>query len=267
MIRAPHAAGTFYPSDPAELREFCQSRLQSEHPPSTVRAVILPHAGYVYSGKTACRVLASINVPESNFLIGPNHWGRGSDFSLASRGQWQTPLGQISIDSETAAAVLEGCPGIEDDSSAHAEEHSLEVLLPLLQIKNPALKILPLVVGTSNLARAREVAGELGNFFAARPGPMLTVVSSDMSHYEDDAATRKKDRYALDAILNLDDAALARVVREYRITMCGFVPVYMLLLMKDALGLRRAALVDYRTSADATGERDSVVGYAGFIFE
>jgi len=96
---------------------------------------------------------------------------------------------------------------------------------------------------------------------------VTVVISNDMSHYEPDVITRAKDRFALEAIVNLDAEALARSVRTHRITMCGFVPVYMLLVMAAKIGIRKAKLVDYRTSADATGDRSRVVGYAGFIFE
>jgi AmmeMemoRadiSam system protein B len=141
------------------------------------------------------------------------------------------------------------------------------VELPLLQVRNPDVKILPMVVGTADLARAEQVALALGMWLEGLPEKPLVVVSSDMSHYESDETTRRKDRYALEAIQALDGKALARAVHEQRVTMCGFIPAYMLLIMKEALGIRSARLVDYRTSADASGDTSRVVGYAGFIFE
>ncbi len=200
-------------------------------------------------------------------MIGPNHRGLGSDFSIYAAGQWETPLGTIPIDSDLASRFLKAGREISEDPSAHALEHSLEVLLPLLQLKNPSLRIVPLIVGTMNLEAAKEVALACAEVLALEENQVLVVVSNDMSHYESDEATRKKDRYALEAIQHLDGAALIRAAREYRITMCGLVPVYMLLAMSQKLGIRKGTLVDYRTSADASGDYDRVVGYASFIFE
>jgi hypothetical protein len=221
----------------------------------------------MYSGETACRVLSQIPVPKKNFLMGPNHGGMGSPFALFASGEWKTPLGSVPIDSDLASGLLEISHDLRCDEEAHRMEHSLEVQIPFLQTKNPDLRIVPLIVGTLDLDMAREVALTCGDFIAGSSEPILVVVSSDMSHYESDRAARKKDSYALQAIENLDEETLVHAVEKYNITMCGFVPVYMLLVMKDLLGIQKATLVDYRTSADASGDFDRVVGYAGFIFE
>ena len=267
MIRKPAVAGTFYPSNLRELRQFLDEHLKPVPAPIPAKAVVLPHAGYIYSGVTASLVLSRVLVPETVFLIGPNHRGLGADFALFSKGEWQTPLGRVPIHEELAAKLLEASHDLQVDTQAHALEHSLEVEIPLLQFRNPALRIAPLIVGTLNIEAAREVALAAGDVLASLHDQPLTVISTDMSHYEPEEATRKKDRYALEAIQSLDAEALLRVVKDYRITMCGLVPVYMLLVMKEALGLQKATLVDYRTSAEATGDLERVVGYAGFIFE
>ena len=229
--------------------------------------MILPHAGYVYSGETACRTLSRVRVPEKNFLIGPNHRGIGSEFAVFPEGKWETPLGPVLLDAGLGAAMCGASHHLHADEEAHFREHSLEVLVPFLQTKNPSLKILPLLVGTLDFGAAREVALACGEVLAAHPERVLVVISNDMSHYGTDKATRKKDAYALRAIENLDAEALVKAVREHDVTMCGIVPVYMLLVMQERLGIKKATLVDYRTSEDATGDRDRVVGYAGFIFE
>ncbi len=267
-IRKPCAAGTFYPQDPQDIRAFAEPRLVSDESARFVRAVILPHAGYIYSGETACRVLSRIRVPNDLFLIGPNHRGTGFPFALTAQGEWETPLGRVPIHSELSSRLLEMAHGLTRDQEAHRFEHSLEVEIPLLQIKNEGIRIVPLIVGMLDLEASREAALACGECLQGySKESLLVVISNDMSHYESDASTRKKDQYALRAIENLDEEALAKAVVQHNITMCGFVPVYMLLVMKDLLGLRKATLVDYRTSADATGDRDRVVGYAGFIFE
>lgn len=267
-VRKPHVAGSFYPANSSELRQFCQTHLTSAVQPRKARAVILPHAGYIYSGKTAGLVLSRVSIPENVFLIGPNHFGSGSPFALVSKGQWETPLGQVSIETRFAAEILKAVPQIQADEPAHRYEHSLEVEIPFLQVKNPAVKIIPLIVGTLDLESARQTALALGDCLAGRPADSwLIVISTDMNHYESDEATRKKDRFALDAIENLDAGGLVRAVRNHRITMCGFVPVYMMLVMAGKLGIKKAELVNYTTSAEASGDTDRVVGYAGFVLQ
>ncbi len=267
LTRKPHVAGSFYPSEPSELANYCQSRLVPSSSEMRARAVILPHAGYIYSGEVACGVLSRVKVPEKNLLIGPDHRGYGSDFSLFGEGEWQTPLGNVPIEKPLARAVLEISRDIEKNEEAHRFEHSLEVLVPFLQTKNQNLKIVPVIAGTLNFQLAREVAILIAEMLVTKKEDILVVISNDMSHYAEDSATRKKDRYALDAIENLDAAALLKAIREHDITMCGMVPVYMLLAMHEKLGVQKASLVDYRTSAEVTQDRQRVVGYAGFIFE
>jgi MEMO1 family protein len=267
QIRQPHVAGTFYPSDPEELRQYCDTHLKPQAPRISAKAVILPHAGYLYSGKTAAKVLGAVEIPESVFLIGPNHFGQGAPFALASRGVWHTPLGEVSVDEALAQGLLAACDDLQPDADAHLFEHSLEVEVPFLQALKPQLKILPLIIGTLDLLAAKQAAFACGRYLASLDVRPLVAASTDMSHYESDAATRQKDRFALDAISNLDEDALVKAVKEHRITMCGFIPVYMLLVMKAFLGIEKATLVDYCTSADATGDYDRVVGYAGFILE
>lgn len=265
-VRKPHVAGDFYPAQPETLQKLLADFLEPKAPLKHSSAVILPHAGYIYSGKTAGQVMRQVQVPDVCFLIGPHHRGEGSPFALFADGAWETPLGRVPIDRDFAAGLLEASHDLTPDSEAHQREHSLEVEVPFLQYRNPKVKIVPLVLGTLNLDRVREVALSLIEFLKSRSG-FLIVASSDMSHYESDAATREKDRHALQAIEALDEEALARAVVNFRITMCGFAPVYMTLILAKALGARRAALVNYTTSAEVSGDYDRVVGYAGFIID
>ena len=267
QIRKPHVAGSFYPSNASEIGRFCSAHLAPFESKIKARAVILPHAGYIYSGALACKVLSQVEIPSKVLLIGPNHRGYGSDFALDANAQWETPLGRVPVDGETSAALLESSQNLRKDADAHAFEHSLEVLVPLLQACEAPFKMVPLIVGTLDQKASRQAAEEMGKVLAGRKESLLVAVSSDMSHYEPEDVTRAKDRYALDAILNLDEAALLQAVKKYKITMCGVMPVYMMLVMKESLGIRKATLVGYSTSGDVTGDRERVVGYAGFIFE
>ncbi|MFA6599868.1 MAG: AmmeMemoRadiSam system protein B [Candidatus Omnitrophota bacterium] len=267
QIRKPHVAGSFYPADPSELREFFDTSFHSAPNPVRAKAVIVPHAGYVYSGQTAANVFSRVEVPAQVVLIGPNHHGMGAEFAVDPDGIWETPLGRVEIAAPLAKQLLAHSSSLTADSPAHAFEHSLEVIVPFLQKRNPSVQIVPLLLNTLNLARVRRTALECARVIAESGGDILLAVSTDMSHYESDEATRHKDPFALRAIENLDAEALACAVKDHRITMCGFVPVYMLLAMHEILHFEKATLVDYRTSADASGDYERVVGYAGFILE
>ena len=267
LIRKPHVAGSFYPSDASELRGFFESIFQPVRQQIAAKAVILPHAGYVYSGKTAAAVVSRAQFPSAVLMIGPNHHGIGEEFALYPEGEWETPLGCSAVDSDVTKKMLARSAYLSADEEAHACEHSLEVLLPFLQKAAPRIRIVPLLINTFNLKRAKAVALDCAEVLASSGAPVSVAVSTDMNHFESDAMTRQKDRYALEAIGNMDEEALAASVKEHRISMCGFVPVYMLLTMRSLLGFHKATLVDYRTSGEATGDTQRVVGYAGFIFE
>ena len=133
LIRRPHVAGSFYPSDPPELRQYCEERLCLSGPGKTVKAVVLPHAGYVYSGDTACLVLSKVKVPDTVFLIGPNHFGQGASFAIYAEGAWETPLGKVPVESEIAADLLKASRQLQSDPAAHSAEHSLEVIVPFFK--------------------------------------------------------------------------------------------------------------------------------------
>lgn len=269
MIRKPHVAGSFYPSDRSELAQYCDLHLKPDADLRRAKAVLLPHAGYFYSGLTACKVLSKVNVPSRVYLLGPNHRGIGSDVSVYGEGAWHIPTGNIETDLTRAEALHASCPDVAIDPAAHMYEHSLEVLVPLLYSRNSKISLVPIVINTLDIEKAAKIAGKIAPVIAADllNGDSLIVVSSDMSHYDSDEATRKKDRYALDAIEQLDSRALVRAVKDHRVTMCGYVPVFMLLEMKQVLGITKATLISYSTSAEASGDTSRVVGYAGFVFE
>ena len=263
-VRKAHAAGSFYPREPDALRDYLRHQLTPKDPAVNVRAVIVPHAGYLYSGQTAGEVFCRVKVPSTALILGPNHRGEGADFALYPEGSWETPLGPVGINRDFAAGLLKASDDLCSDPRAHEKEHSLEVEVPFLRYLNPKVEIVPLAIGTTDFDRVRRLAFSVLEFLKAQPD-FLIVASTDMSHYESDEATRKKDRYALEAIEALDAEALVKAARQYFISMCGIVPVYLALLLAKGLGAQKAELINYRTSADANQDRERVVGYAGFI--
>ena len=268
MLRSPAVAGLFYSSSAEALAdEVARCMDDSVHPQPAIAAVS-PHAGLMYSGLVAGSVYSRLALPETVILIGPNHTGLGPAVSVYPDGAWQMPGGAVSIDRDLARQILARCPQAEADTSAHQQEHCLEVQLPFLQDRHRRIRIVPIVLGTRDPALCRAIGECLAAIVSAagdaaglRP---LLVASTDMNHYESDAVTREKDRHAITAIAGLDPEGLDAAVTDHQISMCGIAPTLAVLHAARRLGASRATLVSYATSADRGGDRDRVVGYAGF---
>jgi AmmeMemoRadiSam system protein B len=265
MLRQPAVAGRFYPADPAVLRADVKSYLSS--PQERIRAVgcIVPHAGYIYSGQVAGAVFSRIEIPQRSIVLCPNHTGRGHPLAVMDQGEWHTPLGSLAIDSDLAGQLLDAFPALAEDSDAHRSEHAIEVELPFLQVLRPGAKFVPIAVGTTRPLLLENLGEAIANVIQNSRSPVLIIASSDMNHYEDDATTRVKDRKAIDKILALDPRGLYETVVNESISMCGFGPAVAMLTAARKLGASKAELVQYATSADVSGDRDMVVGYAGIM--
>ena len=272
MIRQPAVAGQFYPATAAKI-EAELARLI--HPAPTQReaiAVVVPHAGWQYSGATAGKVYEAVRVPNTVILIGPNHHGAGSDYALYDAGSWRTPVGDVPIDEALAALLLGNCNLLSPDPRAHAFEHSLEVQAPMLQRANPEVRIVPLLIGggwpeSGGRANLRAIGEAVAAAVKAAGSPVLLLASTDLNHYEDQETSQRKNKLALDAVVRLDEDALMDRVRDEEISMCGVAPTYIVIHAAKKLGARRADLLDYHTSGDVTGDYSAVVGYAGVVIE
>lgn len=269
MKRSAAVAGYFYPSKPAVLRELVQGFLEPDAPKDSVLGVVVPHAGLIYSGPVAGATYSRICSADTYILMGPNHTGQGGRIALMASGSWETPLGEVPIDSEVAASLLEANSLIVEDSQAHREEHSLEIQLPFLQCLTTGFRMVPLcLAGLSypeceNLGKT--IAGVMRSYAFSKE--VILVASSDMNHYESQEVTFKKDHKVIDVLLTLNPEAFFRAVREYRDSMCGYLPATVLLVAARELGAREAKLVSYATSGDVSGDTDQVVGYAGILIQ
>ena len=271
-LREPAVAGRFYPASPAALRADIQSYLSPHgQPPHGQRApavgCVVPHAGYVYSGHVAGAVFSRMLIPASCIVLCPNHTGRGHPLAIMREGGWRTPLGTLPIDSVLAGCLMESFPALAEDTEAHLFEHAIEVELPFLQVSRPGVKFVPVAIGTGTLVVLEELGQAFAGVIHASRQPVLMIASSDMNHYEDDATTRVKDRWAIDKILALDPPALYQTIINESISMCGFAPTVAMLTAAKQLGAAKAELVQYATSGDVSGDRDRVVGYAGIIVQ
>lgn len=227
------------------------------------RGVVVPHAGYVYSGAVAGEVFSSVELPDRHVIFCPNHTGLGADAAVMARGSWRMPWGDVPIDEDLAGRLLAASPLLAEDAAAHRREHSLEVQLPFLHRFLPSFRFVPVALSHLSLEECRSLGEAVAAAVAADPLPPLLTASSDMTHYESDAAARKKDEKAIARILALDPEGLYRTVRAERITMCGVIPATVVLFAAKALGATSARLIRYATSGETSGDYDQVVGYAG----
>jgi hypothetical protein len=189
----------------------------------------------------------------------------GRALAVRSEGGWQTPLGDVPIDAELAAALKARFPALQEDAAAHRAEHAAEVELPFLLLRQPELRFVPIAVGTGHFEMLEQLGKALADVVAAHEDPILIVASSDMNHYESDVVTRAKDHRAIERILTLDPRGLFDVVTQQDISMCGYGPAVVMLTAARQLGAKSAELVKYATSGDISGDRDMVVGYAGVV--
>jgi MEMO1 family protein len=268
MLRLPAVAGRFYPSNPQELTALVQenSRPDPSHPAISVRACLTPHAGYMYSGHVAGAVLARVALPRKIIILGVRHYPRGEPVAILSSGAWRTPLGDARIDEALAQALRDACPLLREDSVAHSGEHSLEVQVPFLQVLAPGFTFVPIALGTVRFESLVEVGEAMARVLRNSNESVLLLTTSDLNHYEDDATTRVKDRKAINQLLALDPRGLYDTCRSEEISMCGLGPAVAMLTAVHELGAKKSELVKYATSADMSGDRDQVVGYAGMIF-
>jgi len=181
------------------------------------------------------------------------------------QGYWQTPFGNIEIDSRLANLFLSSSKYLKADTFAHMDEHSLEVELPILQYFKKDFKIVPIAIKADQLAILKIVADELAGVIIEHNliSSTMIIASSDMTHYEPQRVAEKKDALAIEAMIALDEDRLDAAVKESAISMCGFAPVVVLLRAARLLGAKKGKLVKYQTSGDASGDTSSVVGYAG----
>lgn len=265
MQRPPAVAGQFYPGRPDALRQTVVTLLPTVATPQSAVGVMLPHAGYVYSGAIVGETLALVKIPPRVIILGPNHHGVGHPAAVFAAGSWLTPLGETPVDAELAGQFLAECPALAADTTAHRYEHSLEVQLPFIQVLAPQSVIVPICLGHLPIDSLLTLGEGLARVLSRYPGEALLVASTDMTHYEPGDIARQQDQRALDRVLALDPEGLHRTVREQRISMCGVIPTVVMLAASRQLGATTATLVRYGNSGEITGDQSQVVGYAGVI--
>ena len=267
MNREAAVSGMFYPGSPIELRKTIAEMVDEDAVKEDAIGLIMPHAGYVYSGNVAGATISRVNVKDTCIVMGPNHTGKGRPFSIMTNGIWKTPLGNVKIDSALAKRILANSKYLSEDYLAHISEHSIEVQLPFLQYFNQDVQIVPIILSHATGTVYREIGRAIAKAIEDSGKEALIIASSDMTHYEEHQAVIRKDNMAIEAILELDEGELLERIRNNNISMCGSGPAVSLISAARELGAGESELVMHRTSGDTSGDYDSVVGYAGIIIK
>ncbi len=285
-VREPAVAGQFYDSNPESLRQQIEQMLAGGGSAAAesgkyVQAAIVPHAGYVYSGKTAAKTLKAAGgfKYKRALVISPSHSFPFKGLALSSYDAYKTPLGLIPVDKEMTKEILgKKCRWINEKDEVHVPEHSLEVELPFLQVLFPKLPIVPIICGHVDL----EIAADASNvLFPFMNSETLWVISSDFTHFgkhfgyrpfTDDIPDklRELDGGAVERIINLDCRGFSDYVEETGATICGANPIKVLLkTIEKASGLADSKffpeLTEYTTSGELTGDYSHTVSYAGIV--
>lgn len=258
-IRPPAVAGMFYPADPDELRDAIEGYLAAATPPSlaAVRAVIAPHAGYVYSGPVAAYAYRLLQMQERKpariFVLGPSHRSWFPSVAIADVDGFETPLGVQPVDRAFAQDLADDSELFSAITSPHVPEHCLEVQVPFIQTVFPEVPIVPMLFGETDPVAVGEA---LRSHLDADD---LIIVSSDLSHYHDNRRAHTIDRQFLDALLNNDPEGVLQGEA------CGQAPILTLISLLSSFEWE-PHLLDYRTSGDTAGGNQQVVGYAAVAY-
>jgi MEMO1 family protein len=260
MVRPPAAAGTFYPADAGRLRAMVEGYVAGADAARTAgapKAVIAPHAGYVYSGPVAGHAFAALGAAASEIrrvvVVGPAHFVPFRGVAVPSVDAFRTPLGEVPVDRDALETILD-LPQVRAADRPHEPEHALEVELPFLQAALRDFALVPLLAGDATPADVAEVLSWLWG-----GAETLIVISSDLSHYHDYDTARRLDAETAGKIEAMDGSALGPYAA------CGHLPIAGLLIAARERGLRCARL-DLRNSGDTAGSKDRVVGYGAWAF-
>ena len=269
-VREPSVSGMFYPGDPATLRKDVANYLKSadiEAPPSDIRAVISPHAGYMYSGQVAAYGYKAVSsyMFDTVIIIAPSHRAHFQGFGVWDEGAFRTPLGDIPIDAASAAALTVSGGPFRANRDVHKGEHSLEVQLPFLQCIYKDFLLLPVLVGAADEAVYEEAASVLERVISASGRRFLIIASTDLSHYYPYDVAVKIDSVTIEHLRNFDIAGMVRDTRTEKAQACGAGPLITTMMTAAKLGAHSSSILKYANSGDVSGDRSGVVGYVSAV--
>ena len=234
-------------------------------------AVLVPHAGWVYSGRLAAQTFKRVKIPRWVVIFAPQHRGGGVEWAVAPHKTWLLPGKNVEANAAMTERMLQAVDFFAYDAVPHAQEHSIEVLLPILARIAPETRISAVAMSMTTWEIIRQGAAQFAQFLNALPEKPLLIISSDMNHFADEATTRRVDRIALDsirkAVADQNPEQVLQTIHERRISMCGVVPtVFVMETLRNLGRLVHVTESGYTTSAESSGDHNRVVGYAGLVF-
>ena len=264
MKRYPAVAGRFYSNERSELEENLAAMIFEPLQKKQAIGVIVPHAGYIFSGACAGKVFGQVNIPDSVIILGVNHSGIGHAFAVDANESWVTPLGELEVDTVLRSELLNTSQIFKADPGVAKQEHSLEVQVPFIQYLNSKTKILPITISSRNIDQLIAAGRDLAKVVQKYPETLI-VASTDMSHFISAREAEKKDGLAINHILKQDPEGLLNTVFDNKISMCGVSPTAIMLSAANHLGAQKVEQVDYTHSGIVTGDHQEVVAYLGMI--
>ncbi len=250
------------------LSKFGQGVDEKKTSGITPKAVVAPHAGWVYSGQTAAHSYQALKNSAPNdsvfVILSPNHTGYGSAVALSAI-DWQTPLGTVKNDEKFREALLAASPVFEVSEEAHAMEHSVEVQLPFLQHYFHEFSFVPVTFLDQSIEAARTVGNAIAQAAKKSKKTVFVVASSDFTHYEPAAQARQKDEKVIAALRDLNVESFYDALRETRASACGYAPIAAAAVYAKKLGAKKSVLLDFANSGKASGDAN-VVDYASIAF-
>ena len=282
MLRQPAVAGAFYPDNPEILKKTIEECFLDDFGVGDIPKlnvfdgvdyplnIMVPHAGYQYSGAIAshsyCQIVQN-GFPEVFIILSPNHTGYGSEVSVFNEGEWITPLGSVNVDDEFANSIISHSDIATADFSAHLYEHSIEVQLPFLQYFSEDFSIVPITMGSQSFSASSDLAKAIFEAGKKLNKSYAVIASTDLSHFNNQEKANTVDGYVLEDIEEMNEFKLFEEVIQYNITMCGYGPVMTTISISKMTDKNDCEILAYGTSGDVTGDLTSVVGYASGIFK
>ena len=290
-IRLPAVAGLFYPLGKEDLFEsvrrcfthpmgpgrFPQGMDSERMETNRVECLIVPHAGYEFSGPVAAHSYtvassffqASSKTTATVIIIGPNHYGMGSGLALSPADYWMTPLGNVKVNAKVSKELSDICEILDTDELAHSKEHSIEVQLPFLQSVSKNKRnwsFVPISMMLQDVDTSRQLANAVFEVVDSSAGDFLIIGSSDLTHYERQEQATERDLKLLEQVRNLDLSAFYRVLERLSVSACGYGVIATVMNVAKELGRENGVVLKYSTSGDVTDDKTSVVGYSSVRF-
>ncbi len=268
MIREPIVAGQFYPSEKEELKNeienyLNQVKVEKPNDLNETIAIIVPHAGYMYSGIVKAHSYYFLKFSKSKdfVIIGLDHYGIGFNISVYNKGYWKTPFGKVKVNEELANEIAKEL-NAETNLENFKYEHSIEVQLPFLQYLFKDFSIVPIMISNQNLENARKVANSLFKIYKRKK--FVLIASSDLNHYEDYETTKFKDEMIIKEVLNLNEREFYSKILKFNISACGHACLATFIIFSKLLNAK-VKLIKYMNSGDVSKDYFNCVGYASII--